>query len=266
MLLAFDLDNTIVTRANEIPRAILKAIAASREAGHLVTVLTGRPQASTLPFLEQVGVTGPYAVNHGAVVVGEGSTVLERSVIEAEVVDTLIHRYGLGDRLEYAFMYDDDIYVRDPEDPRWSWAHTLNRNVLEFHKERVRDADKVVFSTDEAGPQIAQEIARTHPELMRYLWPDGFLEVTGPGAHKGAALARICTELGVAQRNTIAFGDGVNDITMLAWAGRAVAVGHAHPEALAAADEHIPEPEAHGVATWLQANLLKPTAEAEAAF
>jgi HAD superfamily hydrolase (TIGR01484 family) len=68
MLLAFDLDNTVVTRSNEIPPRILAAIGAAKEAGHLVSVLTGRPQASALPFVQQLG-GGPYAVNHGALVV-----------------------------------------------------------------------------------------------------------------------------------------------------------------------------------------------------
>jgi Cof subfamily protein (haloacid dehalogenase superfamily) len=255
MLLAFDLDNTVVTRGNEIPEAIVRAVAAARREGHLVTVLTGRPKASTVPLLDTLGVTGPYAVNHGAIVFGEDDAVLSRSLIAAPLVDRLVHRYGVDEGLEYAFMYDDDIYVRDPEDPRWSWAHTLNRNVLAFHKDRVRDADKIVFSADAAGPRMLAEIRDEHPELMRYLWPDGFLELTGPGAHKGAALAHICRVLGVAQRDTVAFGDGINDVTMLEWAGHAVAVGDAHPDVLAVADEHIEEPEALGVATWLETNL-----------
>lgn len=125
MLLAFDLDNTVVTRGNEIPDPIVRAVAAARRAGHLVTVLTGRPKASTLPFLDTLGVAGPYAVNHGAIVFGEDDAVLSRSLIAAPVVDRLVHRYGVDEGLEYAFMFDDDIYVRDPEDPRWSWAHTL---------------------------------------------------------------------------------------------------------------------------------------------
>jgi len=256
MLLAFDLDNTIVTRDNEIPREILQAILRAREAGHFVTVLTGRPKASTLPFLEQLEVDGHYGVNHGALVVGKEDAVLSRSLIAARDVGALVHRYGVEGALEYAFMIDDDIYVRDPEDPRWTWAHTLNRNVIAFHKERVREADKVVFSADGAGPRMLEEIHRDHPGLMTYLWPDGFLEVTGEGAHKGAALARLAAELGVPRAETVAFGDGVNDITMLEWAGRSVAVGRAHPGASAAADEHIPEPEALGVARWLGANLL----------
>ncbi len=256
MLLAFDLDNTIVTHANEIPPRILAAIAAAKDAGHLVSVLTGRPQASALPFLHQLGIDGPYAVNHGALVIGQGDAVLSRSLIAAADVGSLIAQYGAGRGLEYAFMVDDDIFVADPSDPRWSWAHTLNRNVFAFTPELIRDADKVVFSAYEAGPRLLRELEASHPELMKYMWADGFFEITGVGAHKGAALKRICEELGVAQADTVAFGDGVNDVTMMRWAGRAVAVGRAHPEVLAASSDHIPEPEDDGVADWLAENLL----------
>ena len=255
MLLAFDLDNTVVTRDNEIPPRILTAVAAAKRAGHAISVLTGRPKASTTAFLEQLGVTGPYAVNHGAMVL-HGDAVLQRSLISAADVETLIARYGLGWGLEYAFMVDDDIFVDDPNDPRWRWAHTLNRNVMTFSTELVRDADKIVFGAEERAPELLSEVQVTHPELMKYSWADGFFEITGVGAHKGAALKRICAELGVAQADTVAFGDGVNDVTMMQWAGRAVAVGRAHPEVQAAADEHIAEPEAGGVADWLTENLL----------
>ena len=55
----------------------------------------------------------------------------------------------------------------------------------------------------------------------------------------------------------MAFGDGPNDASMLAWAGRGIAVGpHACAEVLAAADEHIAAPEELGVVRWLEANVL----------
>ncbi len=257
MLLAFDLDNTVVTRGNEIPPRILAAIEAAKAAGHLVAVLTGRPNASALPFVEQLGVTGPYAVNHGAVVIGANGEVLSRSLISAADASTLIQSYGIERGLEYAFMKDDDIFARDPHDPRWSWAHTLNRNVLAFEPDAVEDADKVVFEADDEGPQMLTELSRDHPKLMTYYWPDGFFEITGEGADKGTALARISRELGVRQADTVAFGDGINDVEMMRWAGRAVAVGHSHPEVLAASDEHIAEPEENGVADWLEQNLLR---------
>ena len=256
MLLAFDLDNTVVTRGDEIPPRILKATAAAKAAGHFVAVLTGRPNASALPFVEQLGVSGPYAVNHGAVVIGAGGDILSRSLIAAADALKLIETYGVTRGLEYAFMKDDDIFVHDPHDPRWGWAHTLNRNVLSFDSKAVEDADKVVFDAGGEGPQMLAELGRDYPKLMTYYWPDGFFEITGEGADKGTALARISLELGVAQADTIAFGDGVNDVEMMKWAGRAVAVGRAHPEVLAASDDHIAEPELGGVADWLEQTLL----------
>lgn len=256
MLLAFDLDNTVVTRGDEIPPRILRAVHTAKRAGHHIAVLTGRPNASALPFVRQLGVSGPYAINHGAVVVGGDGEILSRFLIAAEVALALIQTYGIGWGLEYAFMKGDDIFVNDPHDPRWGWAHTLNRNVLTFDPEAVTDADKVVFGAEAEGPRMLKELNRNYPKLMTYYWPDGFFEITGEGADKGTALACICEELGVPQRDTIAFGDGVNDVAMMRWAGHSVAVGESHPDVLAASDEQIAEPEQDGVADWIEQNLL----------
>ncbi|MEZ4606793.1 MAG: HAD hydrolase family protein [Deinococcales bacterium] len=58
-----------------------------------------------------------------------------------------------------------------------------------------------------------------------YHWQDIGFEVVGAKGNKGEALSAISRALGVAQKDTIAFGDGVNDVEMLAWAGRGIAVG-----------------------------------------
>jgi hydroxymethylpyrimidine pyrophosphatase-like HAD family hydrolase len=63
------------------------------------------------------------------------------------------------------------------------------------------------------------------------------LEISAPGVSKASTLARVCEQRGIAAEEVIAFGDAPNDLPMLAWAGRAVAVANAHPEVLSAADE-----------------------------
>ncbi len=254
MLLAFDLDNTIITADDRLPEEIARAIRSAKDKGHTVCVLTGRPHSSAIEFVEQLGVTY-YSVNNGALVVGNGE-VLERIVIPEREVRSLAERYTGDERLEYAFMLGDTIYVRNPKDERWTWAHTSNRNVEPFEHREVTEADKIVFSTDGRGEVMMRDIEVAHPELVLYLWGDGFLEVTGKGAHKGAALGRLSQTLCIPQSETVAFGDGVNDVTMLQWAGRSVAVGHAYEEVKDVADEHIPSPEEGGVARWLERNLL----------
>ncbi|HLR46881.1 MAG TPA: HAD family hydrolase [Deinococcales bacterium] len=267
-LLAFDLDQTIVTTDHELPVQIRDSIFRAREAGHHVVVLTGRPLATAEPILEQLEVTDHYSVNHGALVFGTQAEILRRVRLEWTDVLQILSPDLLVEQLEFSCVIDDTLYVREPSDTRWKWAHTNNRRVAEFHHELNLKADKVVFSTDsdpftphsrpllELAEKLEQEILARHPHYVTYLWNNGYLEVTSPGSDKGSALELLAQELGVERENTVAFGDGLNDLKMLEWAGHSVAVGpHAHPRTLAAADEHIAPPEEGGVRDWLERNL-----------
>lgn len=256
MLLAFDLDNTVVTQDHRLPDEIGRAIGAARDAGHLVTVLTGRPHASALPFVERLGVApGPFAVNHGALVFGPDGGVLKRRRLLGDHVRRILSPPLLPDGMPFACIVDDALHVDDPDDPRWGWAHTANRTVLRYDARVALEADKIVFGSNGDSAAIEARL-RAEFALTTYLWNDGYLEITADDADKGAALALIASTLGVPREETIAFGDGANDVTMLAWAGRGVSVGpHATPEVRAVADEHIAAPEELGVAAWLDARF-----------
>lgn len=57
------------------------------------------------------------------------------------------------------------------------------------------------------------------------------------GVTKATGLARLCAHLGIDRTDVVAFGDALNDVEMLRWAGHGVAMGHAAPEVADAADE-----------------------------
>ncbi|MEX2541088.1 MAG: HAD family hydrolase [Trueperaceae bacterium] len=261
-LLAFDLDRTLLTDDYRLPLRIETAIREARNCGHLVTVLTGRPRAAALPYLEQLEIDGPYSVNHGAMVYGTAGEIVRRTRLEAALVADILTPYlAVGD-LDFSCMVDDVLFVRDPGDDRWSWAHTRNRLVQRFDPAAALDADKVVFAADPRTEAIEQEIQARLPDLVTYLWGDGYLEITGADADKGGALRLIAQMLQVPREATVAFGDGLNDVTMVGWAGHGVAVGsYAHPEVVAEAAERIAAPEDGGVASWIERNLLTTSAE-----
>ena len=83
----------------------------------------------------------------------------------------------------------------------------------------------------------------------------GLVEISAAGVTKGAALAELCAELGIDSSETIAFGDMLNDISMLEWAGRGIAVANAHAEVLAIADEVTTSNDEDGVALVLEQML-----------
>lgn len=83
-----------------------------------------------------------------------------------------------------------------------------------------------------------------------------FVEISAAGVHKASALAGLCVDLGVVAEEVVAFGDMPNDLPMLAWAGRGIAVANAHPDVLAAAHETAPSNDQDGIAAALERLVL----------
>jgi hydroxymethylpyrimidine pyrophosphatase-like HAD family hydrolase len=78
--------------------------------------------------------------------------------------------------------------------------------------------------------------------------------VLRPAVGKGTGLEAVARRLSVPREETAAVGDWRNDVGMLRWAGTGVAMGNAHPEALAAADAVLPgDSEGDALAEWLEA-------------
>lgn len=67
-----------------------------------------------------------------------------------------------------------------------------------------------------------------------------FVEVMAEGVTKATGLAQLCTHLAIDRTEVLAFGDALNDLEMLHWAGRGVAMPNAEPAIQSAADEVAP--------------------------
>jgi Cof subfamily protein (haloacid dehalogenase superfamily) len=78
------------------------------------------------------------------------------------------------------------------------------------------------------------------------------VEISAAGVTKAAGLAWLCEREGFTADQVIAFGDMPNDIPMLTWAGRSVAMGNAHPAVRAVADEVGRTNDEDGVARYLR--------------
>ena len=85
-------------------------------------------------------------------------------------------------------------------------------------------------------PQMDGEVGAllSHCRLPR--WHPAFTDIVANGNSKAAGMDAICRHFGIGQDETIAFGDGANDIEMLQWASTGIAMGNAAPEVKAAAD------------------------------
>lgn len=82
-----------------------------------------------------------------------------------------------------------------------------------------------------------------------------FLEVAAAGVTKASALALLADERGIDRDEVMVFGDSANDLEMIAWAGRGVAMGNAWPEVQQAADEVTAANTEDGIALIVEREL-----------
>jgi Cof subfamily protein (haloacid dehalogenase superfamily) len=78
------------------------------------------------------------------------------------------------------------------------------------------------------------------------------VEISAAGVTKAAGLAWLCEREGFTAADVVAFGDMPNDVPLLSWAGRSVAMGNAHPAVRAVADEVTSTNDEDGVAAYLE--------------
>jgi hydroxymethylpyrimidine pyrophosphatase-like HAD family hydrolase len=85
---------------------------------------------------------------------------------------------------------------------------------------------------DMTGAQVYDRLAGQHVGAKVSSSSAIFLEVTERRADKAKMLRAFCRARGIAAEEVVAFGDHRNDLAMLAWAGRGIAVRDAHPDVL----------------------------------
>ena len=80
----------------------------------------------------------------------------------------------------------------------------------------------------------------------------GLVEAVAAGVSKGTAVAALAGLWGIEAHEVVAFGDMVNDLPMLAWAGTSYGMANAHPAVLALADHVTGGNDEDGVAAVIE--------------
>lgn len=253
---ACDLDGTLLRSDGTIDARTHAALAALPAAGILLVICTARPARWLRPLADAVGHGGVAICANGAVVWDLAADALQRCsllapALAAEIVALLSPRLPGG-----AWAVERvDTFAHEPSYmPRWPVPPLTKVGAIEtllaepIVKLMVRDG---ALSAD-ALLSLARGALGDLAELSHSSAADSLLEISAPGVSKASALAALCVERGIEREQVIAFGDMPNDLPMLRWAGRGVAVANGHPEVLAAADEVTAANDGGGVAIVLE--------------
>jgi HAD superfamily hydrolase (TIGR01484 family) len=251
-LVASDVDGTLLDPTSQISARTRAAVHRVVAAGVPFVLVTGRPPRWVLPIVELLGYAGRTVCANGAVLYDAATDEVGHTVTmdpiqlrdAAEVVDTALP----GAKIAVELITDDlpgngaDQFLAEPGYTHpWPDADSViaPRDLI-----LGRPATKLLVRQPEAtSGEMATAVHEllsaqsTAPLELTYSTGYGLIELSAPGITKGAGLARLAAELGIAPVDVLAVGDMPNDLSMLRWAGHGVAMANAHPTVLQAADE-----------------------------
>lgn len=255
-MVATDLDGTLLDPSGEVTERTAKAVAAAREAGIHVVPITGRPPQAMWHLAEQAGL-GPYGVcsNGAAIVDLDNRSVLEVEPIAGDIADGLVDL--LRSELPGVLLACDDLdfftyeagFFPAPVD----WDEEMRE--VEDIREAVRAGcvKLIARSPGYSAPQLI-EFLEDHLAELAHVTTSGldWVDIGAVQVSKAYAMQRLCDRLGVHLGEVIAVGDNHNDLSVLAWAGIAMAPANAIAEVLAVAHRVLPANGEDGVAELLE--------------
>jgi len=224
-----------------------------------VIVVTGRMMQSVRRFLEPAHLDEPVICYQGAVVADADGQWLRHEPIPLELareVIELVQNVGFG----LNCYVDDELYVAKATQGSRAYAgfqdlviHEVG-DLLEWLDE---PPTKLVCVGDPQELDGVEARMKAHFGERLYISKSlpYFLEFAAAGVTKGAGLDFLAEHMGFTREQTVAFGDGENDVELVEWGGFGIAVENAHARVKAVADWICPSAEEQGVAQVLEAVL-----------
>jgi hypothetical protein len=262
-LIATDVDGTLLNGEDIITARTRDVIGAAVAAGAYFVLATGRPPRWIPPVVDELGFA-PMAVCANGAVIYDAATdrVISARTLPVEVLAELaeiaahaVPGAGLAAERVGKSAHDSATpqFVSAP-----GYEHAwLNPDNTEVSFEDVLSAPAVKLLVRMPGmpsSQLAAALTK-HVGLLgdiTYSTNDGLVEISPIGISKAIGVQEVARPLDISAQDTVAFGDMPNDVPMLLWAGHGVAMGNAHPEAVAAANEVTESNDDDGLARVLE--------------
>ena len=242
MLVALDIDGTLMSYDERISDEMRAVVRDLLDAGAHLVLATGRSVHATVPVAHDLGITTGWAVSSNGSVTMRldtgaelGYEIVDRITFDPEPALRLMHaqlpdalfaveEVGVGFRMNKLFPAGELSGTLDVVDLEDLWSDHVTR--------------LVVRSPGHTSAEFHELVHRMGLEDVSYAvgWT-AWMDIAPKGVTKASALEVVRRRLGVEPSRTVAIGDGSNDLQMIDWAARGVAMGHAPQDVREIADE-----------------------------
>ncbi len=263
-LVAIDLDGTLLNSDKEITQTTATILRTTREqTGVQIILATARPPRSVMPFYELLGLDTPMINYNGALVIDptcqhvlmhrpipakvcRGIIKIARRTYPEVFVSAEVMDHWFTDRFDPAYNTETGrLFPPDSVEPVEHWAdQSMTKLLLLGKPQRLRN--------------VCQLIHQTFPHQVNIVQTEDYmLQIMHATVSKAQALRVVAGEMSLSRKQVMAIGDNANDVGMLQWAGVAVAMENAAPQALAAADHVADHNDADGAAHAVRQLILE---------
>ena len=246
-MLVTDLDDTLLRTDKSVSERTKSVLRLCVDAGIKLVYATGRGD-SAIKFIPFKIFSGK-VVNNGAVA-AVGDNVIYRRMVPYEAARPILiacDKRGL----RVVSQCGDIDYANFNVSEMWSFIDSFEIVDFALHD---KDAEKIYI--DGCRPEDAAFIEAQLPEnLYQIQSRDGFGQIMHREATKAKGVAALAQYWGISQSEILAFGDDMNDVDMLSYAGIGVAMENALDEVKAAADYTCQISDNDGLAEWILTNL-----------
>lgn len=229
-----DFDGTLYTHTNEsLPKSAAYAIKEARKNGIKVFICTGRSEVE-LTWFDLGGLEfDGYIFNNGQVVIDTTGNVIYSNPIKGELKKALVDLF-IEKRLPVMICDNHDVYI-----------NTVNEHIKKVQADVGSELPEIKDYTGEDFVMAAVYFTSEEDKEMLFkldkyaeitYWHQGAVDIVPKGASKSSGIDETIKILNIKIEETMAIGDGNNDIEMLKHCGIGVAMGNSSEDVKKVAD------------------------------
>ena len=257
---AFDLDDSLLRDDRSISDYTVDVLRRVAAMGIHVIPASGRVRESMRPYVDQIGCASCYISGNGAEVYAPDHTLLMSRQLSPAMAKEAA-RFAI-EHACYAQSYEDGSFFYDRSGV-WADAYAASARL---HGVKVDDlveyihlpTPKVLLidSPERIAELLPLAQQRFSGRMTATCSKPIYMEITPPEANKGNALVWTAEYFGFQLEHVMAFGDSLNDMSMLTAVGCGVAMDNARSEVKSAMRFHCLSNEQDGIARYLEQHIL----------
>lgn len=264
-LIAIDLDGTTLNQDSMITSKTKETLKKAINAGHHVSIATGRPFRMSHQFYQQLELTTPMVNFNGALVHipnqhwdGERETLINREI----AFEILSQKKQLN--LDFIAAENRDTFFIDSfdffDEKIFASSRPGEKNLLSPKNLTTNPTSLLVRTDKRFAGAVSAELTRqfgSYVDVRTWGGPTAILEIVSKGIQKAKGVQEIANYLSIDQKDVIAFGDEHTDLELLDYAGWGVSMANGTDQLKGIANDVTPlSNQEDGLAVYLE-KLLK---------